>query len=159
MTIDISLIVVILNFFLLLIILNRLLYKPLRGFLSDRQKQIQKDLDEASASIEAAKQLEQQKEAELKQAMLDAQNLQNRIRSDAEFKAEEIVNAAKKTEIDIIKHTENKIQSLTEEAKIKLETHLSEIITHLTSKVLHEKIDSEKDKELIARLIAERQAK
>ena len=159
MTIDISLIVVILNFVLLLIILNRVLYKPLRGFLTDRQTQIQKDLDEAKASIDKAQALEQQKEDELKASMLEAQNMQTRIRRDAETKAEEIIFAARKTEQEIIVQTENKIQAITDEAKIKLEQQLSEIIVHMTAKVLHEKVDAVKDAELINRLLADRQAK
>jgi len=54
MAIDFSIIAVILNFVLLLIILNSLLYKPLSKFLADRQNKIQSDVNEANLSLEKA---------------------------------------------------------------------------------------------------------
>ena len=45
-SIDYSLIIVILNFVLLLIVLNKLLFKPMKKFLSDRQQEVEKEMKE-----------------------------------------------------------------------------------------------------------------
>ena len=67
-SIDYSLIIVILNFVLLLIVLNKILYKPIKKFLSERQQKIASDLDEAKASRKQAEELVEQKSNELKQS-------------------------------------------------------------------------------------------
>ena len=156
MTIDISLVAVILNFVLLLIILNAILYKPLKGFLSDRQKKIQSDIEEASKSIEKAYNLAQQREYELKNAIEEARNIKEAIRVEAENQAENIIKAAKEHERDIISQTENKLKTMSEQTMRDFESQITEIVADLTGKVLAEKIDDVKDRELINRLLANR---
>ena len=156
MTIDISLIVIILNFVLLLIILNAVLYKPLKSFLTERQNKIQNDIEEASKSVERANQLVVEKEGQLKNAMNEARSIKDTIRQEAETQADQIVLAAKIQEQEMLKQTENRLETMSKQAMIDIETQLTEIVADLAGKVLAEKIDGAKDKELITKLIAER---
>ena len=156
MTIDFSMIIVILNFVLLMIVLNNLLYKPLKQYFSDRQTKIQQDVEEASVSIEKASQLVLQREEELKNSMEDARKMKDSIRHEAEKQADQILHNAKMQERDTIQQTQNQLKELNKKAFIEIESKLSGMIVDLTEKVLEEKIDAKKDKELINKLLAKR---
>ena len=88
MTLDLTFILVILNFILLMIILKKLLYKPLKSFLTDRQNKIQADVDEAKESLDTAKQLVLSREEELNKAIKESNKLKDDIRHEAERKAD-----------------------------------------------------------------------
>jgi F-type H+-transporting ATPase subunit b len=156
MTIDLSFVLVILNFILLLIILNNVLYKPLKAYFSDRQNKIKADIDEANQSIEKANQLVIEKDTELKNAFLEARNIKDKITKDAEIHAEKIIQSAKQTELDVIQDTEIRLKELNKKAKEELEFDLADIVIDLTKKVLFENMDAEKDRALINKLLAER---
>jgi len=156
MTIDMSFVLVILNFVFLLIVLNSLLYKPLKGYFTDRQTQIKNDLEEASKSVEQAKLLVIEKEDELKKAFVEARNIKDNIVKEAEQHAEKIILTARKTEADILADREYKLKELEKKTKEELENELSDIIVDLASKILAERIDGAKDKEMINSLLAKR---
>jgi F-type H+-transporting ATPase subunit b len=156
MTIDISLIFVILNFALLLIILKSLLYKPLMDFLSERQQKVENDVAEANRSMEEASKLVIEKESELKMALEDARQIKDNIRREAELQAENLIHAAKEHERNIISQTQNQIAEQHKQAMTQIESDLLSLIAEVSGKVLSEKIDSQKDKELIHRMLEKR---
>ena len=156
MTIDFSVLMVILNFVLLVIILNALLYEPLRKFLSERQEKIQRDIDDASKSVDKANQLVIEKEEELKKAVTEALATKETIKKEAEIQADMILRDAKQHEAHIMQQAEDKIQALSKKARIELEASIGTLVANLAGQVLSEKIDGEKDKELINKLLSKR---
>ena len=156
MTVDLSFLIVILNFVLLLYILDKILYKPLKAYFTDRQKQIQNDVEEANKSIEKANLLIVEKENELKLAHTEARTIRDDVRKEAETQAANLIDTAKQQERDIVKQAQIQIQEMNFKAIAELENDLSEIVANFTSKVLYEKIDSQKDKELIKRILEKR---
>ncbi len=158
-SIDYSLIIVILNFVLLLIVLNKILYKPIKKFLSERQQKIASDLDEAKASRVKAEKLVKEKNTEIKQSAEDIRKMKSAAAGDAEGKAREIMKNAKEQEKRILQDTEEQLE--TEKVKVmkKIEDELAEMVAELSSKFLSEKLDEKKDKELIKKIISERKNK
>jgi F-type H+-transporting ATPase subunit b len=156
MVIDFSIILVILNFILLLVILNAILYKPLGKFLTDRKNKIQSDLDEASLAVEKANQLVFDKELELKRTYEWAQSTKVLLKKEAENQAEQLLDRARALEQNIINDTNSKVAEIGKKAKLDIETSLSTLVADLTGKVLQEKVDTAKDKELITKLLAGR---
>ena len=156
MTIDVSLIFVILNFVLLLIVLNRLLYIPLKKYFTDRQTKIKDDVETAAKSIEEANKLVAEKEDELKKAFVEARNIKENIRKEAEELAENTKQAAMREGHEKIKQAEIHCEEFRRQTMENLESDLADIIVDLASKVLEVKLDSAKDKELILKLLADR---
>jgi len=156
MTVDMSLIGVILNFIFLLIVLNAVLYKPLRSFFEKRQDQIKHDLHEAARLNEIASQRVTEKNEELNNFRLECRSIKSRVIKDAENERDNILHIAKIKAEDLVKHAENQILEKNKKAEINLEKHLSGIIADLTGKLLAEKIDSAKDQELINKLLDKR---
>ena len=156
MYIDFLVIATVLNFLLLLIILNRLLYKPLRKFFTDRQNKIRDDLAEAERLTQMANDRVTEKNEELSNFRAECKLIKDNILKDATAERENILYAAKLKEVELIKHAENKIQTMNKKATDELEEKISRIIADLAGKVLEEKLDSDKDRELILKLLSER---
>ncbi len=155
-SVDYTLFLVILNFLLLLLVLNKLLYKPLKQFLTDRANQISNDMDEAKKSIEKADELVKEKESDLRQAMQDSRKMKDQIRKEAENQANDILNSAKVQEKKILIETEAQLELKKIKATQDIEENITALVTELSSKVLAEKMDKEMDSALIQRVLADR---
>ncbi|HOE91642.1 MAG TPA: F0F1 ATP synthase subunit B [Candidatus Cloacimonadota bacterium] len=156
MTVDFTLVLVILNFILLMIVLNNLLYKPLKKFLVDRQSQIKTDMEEAQKSIEVAQELAKQRETELKSAMDEARKLKDSIRLEAEKQAVNLIETAKIQEKEILKQAETRLKQEVKLAVKTLETEVSQMVIDLSEQFVKGKMDKETDKIIIDKMISER---
>ena len=154
--IDYSLLIVILNFVVLLIILNKLLYKPIRKFLQDRQAKIASDMDQAVQSREAAGQLVEQRKQELKDASEEMRQLMKKTKREAEDQASDIIRQAQNQQKKIL--TETDVQLATEKKKAlhALEDQVAGFIADVAGKVIADKMDRDTDAKLIEQLLKER---
>ena len=157
--IDYSLIIVILNFIILLIILNGMLYKPVKKFLTERKAQIAADLDEADESKEKANQLVRKKEDELKFSAEEIRKTKKRARSDAEIQANEIISDAKDHEKKIMQETEEMIEHEKVKAVGEIKEELADMVSKLSAKFLSKKMDEKHDLDVIEKMISERGSK
>ena len=155
--IDYSFIIVILNFVLLLIVLNKILYKPIKKFLEERQKTIASDLDEAKASRKQAEKLVEEKSEELKHSAEEIRTMKNAATSDAEGKARDIMKNAKEQEKRILQDTEEQLEIEKVKVMGEIEDELAEMVADLSAKFLSEKLDEKKDYDLIKKIISERE--
>lgn len=155
-SIDVSMVVVVLNFLLLLFILKVLLYKPIKDMLIERESKVSADIDEANRSKEEAKQLVLTKDEEYKKAVIDARLLRDDIRKEAELDAERIIQQAYENRKSIVAETEMQLSHERTKIKQQLQAELASLISGLTGKVLGQKIDSEKDLEIINSIIESR---
>jgi len=90
------------NFILLLIILTRLLYKPVRSFLDERTRSIEQQIKSANEQNEAAAKLHNQLEAELKQSKQKAKEyLDQAVRRGEEIQTEMVAEAKKRSGFDL----------------------------------------------------------
>ncbi len=155
-SIDYSLIIVIFNFVLLLIILNKILYKPIKKFLSERQTKISQDIDDAKESKEIAANLVIQKEDELKKSSEEIREMKHHAKQDATEKANEIVKSAKSKEKKIMQETEVQLENERIKVMEKVENELAGMVSNLSAKFLTEQLDKKKDTDLIKKMITEK---
>ncbi len=144
------------NFAVLFFVLKRFAYKPMLDFLASRAERIEqgiKDATEAKEKLESV--LVEEKEI-LKKAREEARQ----VVADAEAEAKKRASVREQ-------ETETKIQQLLSENEARLNEErakmlrdvkgeLAELVTQSVEKVLLEKVDTQKDKELIARIIESR---
>ena len=155
-SIDVSMVVVVLNFLLLLFILKVVLYQPLKDMLTEREGKVSADIDEANKSKEEAKKLVLTKEEEYKQAVVEARKLRDDIRKEAEFDAEKILQQAYENRKSIVAETEVQLSHEKQKIKQQLQAELASLVSGLTGKVLGQKIDSDRDLEIINSIIDSR---
>lgn len=152
-SIDYSIIIVILNFILLLIILNKLLFKPVKGYLEKRQEEVKSELDRASKGRKEADMLLQQRQQELKESAEEIRTLTRQAKKEAEMQAEKILKQAKEKEKKIVQETQEKIEISQKEAFRDLEDEVIDFVAKLSGKVIDSKLDSAADKKLINSLL------
>ena len=109
-SIDYTLIIVILNFIVLMAVLNKILYKPIKKFLEERKQTIVADMDGAKKSREDAEKLVSKRGKELKASTEEIRKMKQNSRRDAESKATEILKEAKNKEKRILKDTEAQLE-------------------------------------------------
>ena len=157
--IDYTLIIVILNFVLLLLILNKILYKPIKKFLTERQNKIADDLDQAKDSREKAEQLVEEKGQELKTSAEEIRKMKYASKRDAESQVTAILKSANDQEKKILKDTEEQLKHEKEKVMEEIESELTAMVSNLSAKFLSEKLDDKKDVNLIKKVISEREKK
>ncbi|MDP8232994.1 MAG: F0F1 ATP synthase subunit B [Candidatus Zophobacter franzmannii] len=155
-SIDISLVVVIMNFILLIIILNKVAFKPLREMLEKRQNQIKDDIDSAEKSKEEAKNLLMAQEDEHRKATTEARHLREKIKKEAQIEADKIIEVAHQQNKKLLAEGEKRLELESKKTMKELEGELAGLVAQLSEKVLDEKLDSPKDKELIQKMIQNR---
>ncbi|MEK7549941.1 MAG: F0F1 ATP synthase subunit B [Patescibacteria group bacterium] len=141
------------NFAILLFVLHRFAYKPMLAFLAERTERIEKGLQDAEAATVKLASLEEKEKEVLKAAREEARALI--------AKTEE---SAKKRDAERQKETEAKIATLLIEAEGKIQEEraksmrdakeeLGSLVLAAVEKVIKEKMDPEKEKALIEKVL------
>ena len=152
-SIDYTLILVIINFVLLLVIMKKLLYKPLMDFLSQREKQIKDDLASAKNNkVESEKLIEKQKET-LQKARKESRKLRDEVVKNAKISGEQIIRDAHEQNKIIIAEAQEVIQSEVKKAKKEIEKEIGEFVVSLTGKIIDKKFTDKDDLALIDNVI------
>ncbi len=143
------------NFGILFWVLRHFAYRPMLTFLEERTKRIEKGLADAEASQKKLIALEEQE----KQILTSA-------RSEAKAMIASAEDLAKKRDRERMKETEERMKQYIEDARIKIEeekrkilseakAEIADLVIFSLEKILKEKIDSDKDKEFIAKMTKE----
>ncbi|MEK7494793.1 MAG: F0F1 ATP synthase subunit B, partial [Patescibacteria group bacterium] len=138
---------------ILLFVLHRFAYKPMLAFLAERTERIEKGLQDAEAATVKLASLEEKEKEVLKAAREEARALI--------AKTEE---SAKKRDAERQKETEAKIATLLIEAEGKIQEEraksmrdakeeLGSLVLAAVEKVIKEKMDPEKEKALIEKVL------
>ncbi|MDP8220803.1 MAG: ATP synthase F0 subunit B [Candidatus Stygibacter frigidus] len=154
-SIDYSMIIVILNFILLLVVLNKLLFKPLKQYLIERQKSVQQEIDQAKDKHKSADELLKQRDAELKKSSEDIRQLTHKAKKEAVLKAEDLLEETKKRQKHIMQETDEQLIHKQKVAHDQIEQNIAVLVSDLTAKLLNKKVDNKQDKELIESIIKE----
>lgn len=152
-SIDYTLIIVILNFVVLLFILNQLLYKPISKFLSDRKAKIALDIKETKQAKLDAEEFVVQKQNELKNTSEEIRTLKKSALQEAKQNATKIVEDARTRERTILSEAEVQLKHEKEKVVSQIKEDLAEMVSGLAEKFLSKKIDSATDKKLIETML------
>lgn len=143
------------NFGLLVLILWRLLYKPLVSFMETRTKRIADGLDNAKRYDEKLKELETEKQNVLAKADREAQ----KILAVADEEAKRISVAAKAsaelTAVEAMARANREIEQQKKEMISDVRRQAADLVVLAAEKVIRERMDENKDRELIERALKE----
>ncbi len=137
------------NFILLLIILTRLLYKPVRSFLDERTRSIEQQIKSANEQNEAAAKLHNQLEAELKQSKQKAKEyLDQAVRRGEEIQTEMVAEAKKEADL-IYKRTKEELTLERAQLKESLKDEVADLAITISAKIIQDSLDQAKHQKLI----------
>ncbi|WP_230868549.1 F0F1 ATP synthase subunit B [Iocasia frigidifontis] len=144
----------VINFLVLLWLLKRYLYGPITEMLKKRAARIEGDLNAAAEERKEAEKLKEEYEAQLKTARSKSQDIVEDAETRAKKKAREIIKEAEKKAENIKKNKMAEIEQAKKEALAQLRNEVASISLLAASKLIQEKMDQEKHKQLIKSYIA-----
>ena len=153
-SLDKSLIVQGLNFVILLIILQRLLYRPFLAKMAERTQAIQKSLDEAQAArAEAARQMEEN-ETRLRAAHAEAAAIRAQALKDAAEEQQRLVNAARAESQRLVETARAQMDADVRRAREELRGDVAELATAIAEKLVRRSLRDEDHRRIVADAIA-----
>lgn len=139
------------NFLVLLFVLWKFAYGPVLGMLDKRQKKIEKGLADAE---EAGKSLEESAEKQKKiiqKAREEAKDIVEKAREQAEKSKSEIAAESKVQAEKIIANAKVEIEQEKNKMITEVKSEIGSLVMAATEKIIDEKMDEKKDKEIIGK--------
>ncbi|MBI4363523.1 MAG: F0F1 ATP synthase subunit B [Candidatus Doudnabacteria bacterium] len=138
------------NFGIVLFIFWKWVVNPLGRTLTERQEKIEKGLKYSEAMEEEKKKFDDWKQQEMKKTRSEADNIM-RTASDAANKIkQETISSAQSQANQLLKQAKTNIESEKVQMLREAKEELATLVVAASEKVLKSKLDSSKDKELVA---------
>ncbi|RAK09819.1 ATP synthase F0 subcomplex B subunit [Halanaerobium saccharolyticum] len=142
-----------LNFFVLMFLLKRYLYSPVKEILDKRADQINSDLDEAEETRKEAEEIKAEYEQKLKNAHNEAQKIVDKAESRANKKAKDIINNAEEKADNLKAKKLEEIEQAKKEAAAELRDDIADYTVQAANKLIQEQLDENKHQQMIMNFI------
>lgn len=143
------------NFLILLYVLKRFAFEPLKKALHNRQKTLERGLEDAKKAEEERENLRTLRQELRIRAQKEAEVLLGEARMKGAKEYEEYVKKAEKRAGEIVALAKQEIVNEKEKALGEARGELGAMVMMATEKVLREKVDERKDREFIERALKE----
>jgi F-type H+-transporting ATPase subunit b len=153
-SIDRSLVVQIVNFLILLVILQRLLYKPFLAKMEERTATIKKALDEAQAARAEAARQQEENEARLRAAYAEAAAVREQALKEAAEESRKHVAAAQAQSRRLVDDTKAQLDAEVRRARDELRREVSDLAVAVAEKLVHRTLREDDHRRIVAEAIA-----
>ena len=144
----------IVNFLVLLFILWKFAYGPVLAMLEKRQKKIEKGLADAEEAHKNLEKSEEKQKEILKHARTEAKDIVEKAREQAEKAKSEMALEAKAQAEKIVTVAKAEIEQEKQKTIAEIKSEIGSLIVAATEKIVGEKMDEEKDREIIEKAIS-----
>jgi F-type H+-transporting ATPase subunit b len=155
MNLNFTLVIEIISFVLLLLILTKILYKPLLNFLDQRKDIIRESVDEAKRLKESA----QHELQESNRILRDSKDRALEIKNQTDIELEELksknIEQVKQETRRISQEAKEAVKKEVVEARRRLKNEIAEVSIEIAKKVLSREVDLKDHKRLINEAIEE----
>lgn len=139
----------ILGFVIALWILKKYAWKPLLNMIDERRDKIQGDFDKAADELKQAEELRSEYEQHMKEADAEARaKIQEAVR-EGQAVASEIKEAARGEGRELIERAKQELSRDVDKAKVQLKLDIVKMTMAATEKMINEKLDEAKHREMI----------
>ncbi|MCE4995618.1 F0F1 ATP synthase subunit B [Staphylococcus xylosus] len=143
------------TFGILLLLLKKFAWGPLKDVMDKREHDINKDIDDAEQAKLNAQKLEEQNKQTLKETQDEVQRILEDSKVQARKQHEEIIHEANIRANGMIETAQNEINSEKERAIADINNQVSELSVLIASKVLQKEISENDQKALVEKYIKE----
>jgi len=137
------------NFLIVLLLLNHFLFGRIGKYLQERQSTIDKGLKDAKIAEEAARKANERAEKIIADAEKKANAILEKYKAEAEGESSKIKEEGLIQAEEIRKEAKIKAEAERKEILNKLKKDTADLALEATEKILEEKLDEKKDKNLI----------
>jgi len=138
----------IVNFFILLVILYKFVYKPVLDMLEKRSKTIEKGIADARAGEERLAQIEKMRDSKMAETHKEIGRLLDSAKNDAEMMKKEIIETANKQSEEMLVRTRTQMKEEKEKMLVDVKREVAGFIVLAVSKVLQREFNSADQKRL-----------
>jgi F-type H+-transporting ATPase subunit b len=143
------------NFLLLLYLLNRFLFKRVFALLDERQARISKGLEDAESAARDRELARAEREAALDEARKEAATMIARATKIAEDSRAEIVAQAKADAEKVTERAREEIQAEKEKAMAELRAHVADLALDVAAKLVRAEMSGPTQRRLVEDFLAE----
>lgn len=143
----------VINFFVLLWVLKRYLYGPIKDILDKRASKIKNEIDEAENKNKEARELKEKYQSELKNARREAQNIIEKAEIRARKKAKQIINEAEEKADQIKEKKLEEIGRARKKALAELRDDVSSMSLMVAARFVEDNLESDTHQRLIDQYI------
>jgi F-type H+-transporting ATPase subunit b len=145
----------IVNFLLLLYLLNRFLFKRVFALLDERQARISKGLEDAEAAARDRELARAEREAALADARKEASELLARANKIADDTRKEILDTARTEAEQVTARAREEINAEKERAMAELRAEVADLALAAAGKLVRREMDAETQRRLVEEFLAE----
>lgn len=138
----------IINFFILLVVLYRFVYKPVLDTLDKRSKTIEKGMHDAKKSEEKLLEIERLREQRLAETSREIGRLLEQAKRDAESVKKDLTAAAQAQADDLMKRTKIQIEEQKQAMIEEVKAEVTMFIVKATGKILEREFSADDQKRL-----------
>ncbi|KKU13503.1 MAG: ATP synthase subunit b [Microgenomates group bacterium GW2011_GWC2_45_8] len=145
----------IVNFGILIFLLNRFLYRPILKIIEDRNKKIEDSLKAAEATLKEKEKINELKKLAVAEAEKEAVKIVEAAKHQADLSGKRIINEAQaEAETAVVKKMELLNDKLAQEEK-RLQGRIADLVITTTRQVLKSSLGKEEQKRIVDRQIKE----
>lgn len=149
MNLNLTLVIEIISFLLLLFLLTKLLYKPLLKVLDERSGRVKQWLDEARVNHEQAQTLVSQAKNELEKSKEEALKIKQDTKIESDKMRQCLLEEAKKEAQRLILGTREEVERKIALAKKELREEIADLSIEIATKILGREINENDHKRII----------
>jgi F-type H+-transporting ATPase subunit b len=153
-SIDKSLIVQFINFFILLFILQRLLYKPFLAKMAERTSAIKDSLDQAQAARSEALRQQEENEVKLRAAYAEAAAIREQAIKEAGEESRKHIAAAQAQARKLVDDTKAQLDAEVRRARDELRREVSDLAIAAAEKLVRRTLREDDHRRIVAEAIA-----
>ena len=143
----------ILNFGVVMYLLNKVLYQPVIKMLDDRAKKINEGMSQAEKNLKAGEEIEKTKKAEVSKARKEASTIITAAEVDAKKKADEIIKKARDKAKEEVASMTKAAEKEIENAKTNLQKEAATIAAAMAKKALEGALSAKEIETITAKML------
>lgn len=151
----VSLVFQLINFLLLLYLLNRFLFKPLLARMDERSSKIEKGLEDAEAAARDRELARAEREAAVSEARKEANEMIARANKIAEDTRNEILTEARTEAEKVTTRAREEIVAEKDRAMAEIRGQVAELALAAAGKLIRHEMDDKAQKRLVEEFLAE----
>ena len=143
------------NFIILYLLLRKLLYNPIAGFMEKRREEIKSSIEEAERDKELARQTREKYEQQMQEAKQEASEIMSKASKQGDEMISQAKDEAKKQGQHLIEQAKKEINLEKERAFMELRDEVGKISIDIAEKIISQNIDHAAQEKLIKEYLDE----
>ncbi|MDD3244094.1 MAG: F0F1 ATP synthase subunit B [Eubacteriales bacterium] len=144
----------IINVAILFVFLRLVLYKPVRKFMKEREMRFASQREDIEAERAKAEELKAQYEGQLSKAQEAGDAIIRESRTQANQRAETILNDARSQAVDIVDRSRREIAEERRVARQSMKDEIATLAVDISSKVLERQVSAEDTKNIVDKFLS-----